>query len=122
MSKKKRKGRKHRTVNRTPRPGPAPKNVSAEKTPIQATAVSQRPAPEQLGHHAARTYGQLLEHGPHSIQHLCEAVGYTKRTIMKHVDGLAQIGLAVQEADGRWAAVNRTQNATTSSTCAVPRQ
>ncbi|MFH8738898.1 hypothetical protein [Streptomyces sp. NPDC017964] len=104
MSKKKQKGRKHRTVNRTPRPGPAPKTVSAEKTPTQARVVTQRRAPERLGHHAARTYVQLREHGPHTIERLCETAGYTKRTIMKHLDGLARQGLAVQEVDGRWAA------------------
>ncbi|MFF3844286.1 hypothetical protein [Streptomyces sp. NPDC002328] len=48
-----------------------------------------------------------MEHGAHTVQELCETVGYTERTIVKHLGGLSDHGLAVQRADGRWAPTDR---------------
>lgn len=104
---KKQKGRKHRTVNRTPRPVRSTAPPAPVAVPAQGSASEKQARQKPLGHHASRTYVQLAEHGPHSVQELCETVGYTKRTIDRHLEGLAQQGLALRSADGRWTATDR---------------
>lgn len=121
---RKRKGRKHRTVNRTPRPvrravtatpvgAPVPRPATAATatttaTPATTATATPMPSParsvESLGRHLARTYEQLGAHGPQSAEELCETAGYTVRTITRHLADLARQGLAEQAADGRWAA------------------
>ncbi|WP_412075674.1 hypothetical protein ACLF6K_07195 [Streptomyces xanthophaeus] len=44
-----------------------------------------------------------------SVDELCEAVGYTQRTIVKHLEGLAGYGMAAQGAGGKWAATSKSQ-------------
>ncbi|MCC3775932.1 hypothetical protein [Streptomyces sp. UNOB3_S3] len=113
---KRQKGRRHRRVNRTPRPvgpsrrGPArpeprPEHRSesrAEACPEPRAEARPGPAPE-LGRHEARTWDGLLARGAEgaSVDELCVAVGYQARTILKHVTGLAGHGLA-ELRDERW--------------------
>ncbi|MEV6674041.1 hypothetical protein [Streptomyces sp. NPDC051162] len=87
---KRQKGRRHRKVNRTPRP--------------RATTAPPRPVvvPE-LGRHMARTWEGLRTYGAAgaSLEELAEAVGYQARTVLKHVTGFAGQGLA-ELRDERW--------------------
>ncbi|MFZ3492077.1 helix-turn-helix domain-containing protein [Streptomyces sp. 5.8] len=53
----------------------------------------------------ARTYIRLTEAGARTVQELCEAVGYTPRTINRHLEDLTRHGLAVCSTDGRWTAI-----------------
>ncbi|WP_078871549.1 hypothetical protein [Streptomyces caatingaensis] len=92
---KRQKGRRHRRVNRTPRP-------------VGPSRPRTRPEPERtvvpdLGRHTARTWDGLCSYGTGgaSVEELCAAVGYQPRTILKHVSGLAGQGLAEQRGD-RW--------------------
>lgn len=105
---KRQKGRRHRSVNRTPRPvgrraaAPAP-----ARPPVPPPAPpAPAPVPPALGRHTARTYVHLAEAGPHTVQELCEAVGYTPRTVTRHLEDLAGHGLATRAPDGRWAAAH----------------
>ncbi len=87
---KRQKGRRHRQVNRTPRP--------------RAMAAPQRPVVVPgLGRHTARTWEGLREYGAAgaSVEELAEAVGYQARTILKHVTGFADQGLVESRGD-RW--------------------
>lgn len=122
---KKQKGRKHRVVNRTPRPRgsvsstvPVASAVPVSPTvpvapavpvtlPAQAAPSDESNWKKWLGHHAARTYARLAEHGPHTVEELCEAVGYTQRTITKHLNGLLEHGLARQSPEGGWTTTDR---------------
>lgn len=106
---KRQKGRQHRSVNRTPRP--VRSRAVAAPTPTVAAAVrhdSPRiPAPAEpppLGRSVARTYTGLTEAGARTVQELCEAVGYTPRTITRHLEDLARHGLAACSTDSRWTA------------------
>lgn len=102
------KGRRHRTVNRVPRPvGPA--RTPAASSPAVGPAVvdderGSTPAPDgSLGHHAARTWQELQSAGGAGItvDELCTAVGYQSRTILKHLKVLAEDGLAEPYGE-RW--------------------
>ncbi|MEU5423612.1 hypothetical protein ACH4UT_15250 [Streptomyces sp. NPDC020799] len=89
---KRQKGRRHRKVNRTPRP--------------RAMAAPPRPAAvvvPELGRHMARTWEGLRTYGAAgaSLEELAEAVGYQARTVLKHVTGFADQGLAEARGD-RW--------------------
>ncbi|MEV5510592.1 hypothetical protein [Streptomyces orinoci] len=94
------KGRRHRKVNRTPRPvgSSRPYAVRPQAQPPQPRAV----APE-LGRHVIRTWDGLRSCGPGgaSVADLSAAVGYQPRTILKHINGLVSQGLAEQRGD-RW--------------------
>ncbi|GGY03253.1 hypothetical protein [Streptomyces hiroshimensis] len=147
---KRQKGRRHRRVNRTPRPvgaavrrrstaavpqpavahtaaqpaASAARQPVAQKAPEQpmeqaaarpaarSAAVPERAAAERaappaaapgLGRHAARTWESLRTCGAAgaSLEELCAAAGYQPRTVTKHVQGLADQGLAELRAD-RW--------------------
>ncbi|WP_058047689.1 hypothetical protein [Streptomyces roseifaciens] len=138
---KRQKGRRHRRVNRTPRPvgaavrrrstaaAPQPavahtaaqpaasavRQPVAQKAPEQPLerAAARRPAvPEraarpaaapELGRHIVRTWESLRTYGTAgaSLEELCAAAGYQPRTVTKHVQGLADQGLA-ELRDDRW--------------------
>ncbi|MFD3515852.1 winged helix-turn-helix domain-containing protein [Streptomyces sp. NPDC058657] len=123
-SKRKQKGRKHRRVNRTPRPvTPADRRTDrtarkplAERSPVVAarppadaagtTAEAALPPVDGLSRHAQRTLDCLRDGRDQgaTTEALSEAVGFTARTVAKHLDGLSRCGLAEQRADGRWSA------------------
>ncbi|MCM2417328.1 hypothetical protein [Streptomyces sp. RKAG293] len=118
------KGRRHRTVNRNPRPAGPARPPAAPRTPAAGRVVpeeeqgatrtpetSAQPAkaakPDAprasepvadggLGHHAARTWEEVRSAGDGGItvEELCTAVGYQSRTVLKHLKVLAQDGLA----------------------------
>lgn len=96
---KRQKGRRHRRVNRTPRPMGASRPY--------APRPEARPEPPRvlpaLGRHEARTWDglQACGDGGASVDELCASVGYQSRTILKHVQGLAGHGLAELRGD-RW--------------------
>ncbi|QLE71040.1 hypothetical protein FGW37_04960 [Streptomyces rectiverticillatus] len=138
---KRQKGRRHRRVNRTPRPigaavrrrspAAAPQPAVAHTAAQPAASAARQPvvpkAPEQpleqvaarqavmleraappaaapvLGRHTARTWESLRTYGTAgaSLEELCAAAGYQPRTVTKHVQGLADQGLAELRAD-RW--------------------
>ncbi|MGY0021368.1 hypothetical protein [Streptomyces sp. cg35] len=158
MSQKK-KGRRHRSVNRTPRPvgsagrpprqrtappahapatapdlgkviaqlGFTPARVPApaaprESAPAQALSVEADSDDEAgplftvpardggLGVNAHRTWLRLRSvQGAVRAEELSEKVGYTPRTITKHLKGLAGYGLARQDAEGHWYATGVSQ-------------
>ncbi|MFC5724293.1 hypothetical protein ACFP1Z_29475 [Streptomyces gamaensis] len=100
---KRQKGRRHRRVNRTPRPvGPARRRPAAGRAAPPPAAAAPPPVPD-LGRHTARTWEGLRACGAAgaSLDELSATVGYTERTILKHVNGLAGQGLA-ELRDDRW--------------------
>ncbi|MBO0653617.1 hypothetical protein J1792_12730 [Streptomyces triculaminicus] len=103
---KRQKGRRHRRINRTPRPVGASRPATARPEP-KRDARHERPeaapTPAALGRHEARTWDGLRAFGDDgaSLDELCASVGYQPRTIAKHVNGLAGHGLAVLRGD-RW--------------------
>ncbi|MCQ4209704.1 helix-turn-helix domain-containing protein [Streptomyces longispororuber] len=144
----KKKGRRHRTVNRTPRPvtttaataerttAPVPQQQSGPdvdrvlrrlgygrlRVPAPAAPApypGERPAPAapatpaaqapvalgDLGKNTRLTW-QRLEQAPGgmTLEQMCEAVGWTPRTVSRHLKALADGGLAEQTEDGRWSA------------------
>jgi hypothetical protein len=58
-----------------------------------------------LGHHAARTY-EALQNGVVNIAELAARTGYQRRTIRRHLYGLAQHRL-VHAVNGKWARTKR---------------
>ncbi|MGW1199472.1 hypothetical protein ACWD4B_27080 [Streptomyces sp. NPDC002536] len=96
---KRQKGRRHRRVNRTPRPAGA----SRPYAPRPETRPEHPRALPDLGRHEARTWDGLRAcgDGGASVDELCASVGYQARTILKHVQGLAGHGLAELRGD-RW--------------------
>ncbi|KJY41930.1 hypothetical protein VR41_10095 [Streptomyces sp. NRRL B-1568] len=119
---KRQKGRRHRRVNRTPRPvglsrpsavRPEPRPEARPEPRAVVTAPERRPAPAPgLGRHEARTWDGLCAFGPGgaSVDDLCASVGYQARTILKHVSGLEDHGLAERRGD-RWYARHETEGA-----------
>ncbi|MEV4439398.1 hypothetical protein AB0K09_10305 [Streptomyces sp. NPDC049577] len=103
---KRQKGRRHRRVNRTPRPVGS---ARPQGSPQPAVRIPARTVPG-LGRHEARTWDGLLAVGAAgaSVEELCASVGYQARTILKHVNGLAGHGLAELRGD-RWYATAETQ-------------
>ncbi|MGK5545172.1 hypothetical protein ACSNOH_10625 [Streptomyces sp. URMC 127] len=127
---KRQKGRRHRRVNRTPRPvgagrlraaaaAPRPAVARTASQPAGTAAPAAPAAPvapaatappavpaapvAELGRHAARTWESLRTCGPEgaSLEELCAAAGYQPRTVTKHVQGLADLGLAELRGE-RW--------------------
>ncbi|MFF7730035.1 hypothetical protein [Streptomyces sp. NPDC008001] len=141
---KRQKGRRHRRVNRTPRPVGAARPRSTAAAPQTASPAVPQPAAQVvaqpagepaaeaasravrqpaagrpaeavagapveqaaqpgLGRHAARTWESLRTYGAAgaSLEELCAAAGYQPRTVTKHVQGLADQGLA-ELRDERW--------------------
>ncbi|MER5946560.1 helix-turn-helix domain-containing protein [Streptomyces sp. NPDC001904] len=142
----KKKGRRHRTVNRTPRPvgtvtapraettasvtlpgqksepdldrvlrnlGYGRLRVPAPAAPAEPTAparaVERRPAAPhataELNKNARLTL-ECLERAADglTLEQVCEAVGWTPRTVTRHLRTLADTGLAEQAEDGLWSA------------------
>ncbi|MGI5347680.1 hypothetical protein ACQEU8_05735 [Streptomyces sp. CA-250714] len=160
---KRQKGRKHRKVNRTPRPvgsavrttatratatgqntatgapagrpdtpaprpAPVPEPASAptpptpEPTPTHtaATAAESAPTPGAvselfrtpardggLGQSAGRTWERVRVAGASgtTVEELSASVGYQERTVLKHLQGLAEHGLVEQHEADRWRAL-----------------
>jgi DNA-binding transcriptional ArsR family regulator len=123
------KGRKHRTVNRTPRPvAPAPAHAAPPAVPatVPATVPAPAPAPPPgpsatahvpapaeprpeetgLARTALKTLQQLRAAGSDgtTIDALSAIVGYQPATIARHIDSLAAHHL-VHQREGRWYAV-----------------
>ncbi|WP_432070955.1 hypothetical protein [Streptomyces sp. AA1529] len=172
---KRQKGRKHRTVNRTPRPvgsavrarsvratatertapaASAPDRTAADRTaahgraprteapaarpvpapggtPHSTSEAASRTGPGQgpqraprpasgseaadelfrtpardggLGQSAGRTWDRVRAAGASgtTVEELSASVGYQERTVLKHLLGLAEHGLAEQHGPGRW--------------------
>ncbi|MFE9330134.1 hypothetical protein [Streptomyces sp. NPDC006925] len=167
---KRQKGRKHRTVNRTPRPvgsavrtrpvratatgltaadraapdrtaaaGPAVRTEAPAARPVPAPGGTPRGTPETaprtgpgqgaqsaprpasgseaadelfrtpardggLGQSAGRTWDRVRAAGASgtTVEELSASVGYQERTVLKHLLGLAEHGLAEQHGPGRW--------------------
>ncbi|MEU7109933.1 hypothetical protein ABZ951_33565, partial [Streptomyces sp. NPDC046215] len=97
---KRQKGRRHRRVNRTPRPAGPARRARASLPPAAIPAPGPAPA---LGRHAARTWEGLRAAGGAgaSLGELRAAVGYQERTIAKHVQEIAGHGLAELRGE-RW--------------------
>ncbi|MEU8890912.1 helix-turn-helix domain-containing protein [Streptomyces sp. NPDC048442] len=106
---------------RTPRPAREPVAARAStdvpqtstglaRTPAavvaQASAGTDRTPPDGLSRHAQRTLACLQGSGAQgaTTEALSEAVGFTARTVAKHLDGLSRCGLVAQREDGRWSA------------------
>ena len=109
------KGRKHRTVNRTPRPVapvaaavPPPAEPVAAAVPPPAEPRPDTSGPEEpgLARTALKTLQQLRAAGRDgtTIDALSASVGYQPATIVRHIDSLAAHHL-VHQRDGRWYAV-----------------
>lgn len=96
---------KTRTQGRSPRPGHPP---GAPRTALAAHLARTEAHQAHdvwhprggLGHHIARTHAVLLT-GPHSIQELAQATGYTTATIQRHVRLLEAVQLAHRARPGR---------------------
>ncbi|MEU2511251.1 hypothetical protein [Streptomyces syringium] len=118
---KRQKGRRHRKVNRTPRPvgssrpGPSRAEPRAEQPRAEPRAVvsAGTAGTPDLGRHEARTWEGLRASGVEgaSVDELCAAVGYQARTVLKHVNGLAAYGMAERRGD-RWYATRTAETAT----------
>ena len=121
---KSQKGRRHRTVNRRPRPvGSAAGPLRAQKVESAAMAAVAVPAEEGvgplfqtavrdggLGLPAARTWRHLLEsdRGGATVEEISATVGYQPQTIGRHVNGLLKYGM-VRESEGRWFPTGKSQ-------------
>ncbi|WP_274560756.1 hypothetical protein [Streptomyces spiramyceticus] len=102
QKRRKQKGRRHRQVNRTPRP--VTRSVTAQAAAVPDTGTAFRSVSEGgIGRPAERTWQQLKSRADTgmSIDELSAVVGYQPATISRHVDGLAAHRLAHQR-DGRW--------------------
>ncbi|WP_330335408.1 hypothetical protein OHS33_37620 (plasmid) [Streptomyces sp. NBC_00536] len=120
------KGRKHREVNRTPRPvgraplrlpGSSPRKRRSPAAQAMEVVSSTRsvedtgPAPVftvpvssgGLGLPAARTWQGLRGSGPAgaSVAELCIAAGFTAPTVVRHLRALAGFGLARRSETGQ---------------------
>jgi hypothetical protein len=134
---KSQKGRRHRTVNRRPRPvgsaaGPVPVEVrvpvnqaeKAEKTEKTEKVAAAVASAEEgvgplfqtaqrdggLGLPAARTWRHLLEsdRSGATVEEISATVGYQPQTIGRHVSGLLKYGM-VRESEGRWYPTGKSQ-------------
>ena len=126
---KSQKGRRHRTVNRRPRP--VRTAVGSAADPVQAPKVEkvvQAPSTKGeagegvgplfqtalrdggLGLPAARTWRHLLEsdRGGATVEEISATVGYQPQTIGRHVNGLLKYGM-VRESEGRWYPTGKSQ-------------
>ncbi|MEW2577258.1 hypothetical protein [Streptomyces syringium] len=122
---KRQKGRRHRKVNRTPRPVGSSRPGPSRAEPRAESRAEVRPEPRaepravvsagtpDLGRHEARTWEGLRASGVEgaTVDELCAAVGYQARTVLKHVNGLAAYGMAERRGD-RWYAKRSAEPAT----------
>ncbi|MET9902356.1 hypothetical protein [Streptomyces sp. NPDC006446] len=128
------KGRRHRKVNMTPRPvGPrrSPRAVrertAAGDTPVapatspipeqnksgeRAGLVSRKVSESGLSRHAVRTWQRLAEAGSGGVEvaELTAAVGFQRSTVLGHLKGLAELGLAEGDESG-WRATGPVDGA-----------
>ncbi|MEU8777060.1 helix-turn-helix domain-containing protein [Streptomyces sp. NPDC048606] len=95
-------------MNRTPRPirrrspaAPPPPPAAAHTGP---DVGSEPTVPAQLARNVARTYALLTGGEPRTVPELAEAIGYTPRTITRHLKDLSSQGLVAASDEGRWAA------------------
>lgn len=123
---KSQKGRRHRTVNRRPRPvrsavGPVPVPVPVTmvvKAEAAVASVEEGVGPlfqtalrdGGLGLPAARTWRHLLEsdRSGATVEEISATVGYQPQTIGRHVSGLLKYGM-VRESEGRWYPTGKSQ-------------
>jgi hypothetical protein len=120
---KSQKGRRHRTVNRRPRPvrsavGPVPVPVPVEKVAVAEKVAEEGVGPlfqtalrdGGLGLPAARTWRHLLEsdRSGATVEEISATVGYQPQTIGRHVSGLLKYGM-VRESEGRWYPTGKSQ-------------
>ncbi|MDJ0460522.1 hypothetical protein [Streptomyces sp. H27-C3] len=101
---RKQKGRRHRRVNRTPRPVTRTRPSESAGTGAVDEKIVFRPVQAGgIGRPAERTWQHLRTCGDTgaSVDELSGVVGYQRATITRHVDGLAAHHLA-QQRDGRW--------------------
>ncbi|WP_424215254.1 hypothetical protein ACN20G_26065 [Streptomyces sp. BI20] len=105
------KGRKHRSVNRTPRPvGPA-RTALPPAPPEPAGPVFHNTARSGgLGLPAARTWQEVRTAGPGgaTVTELAGAAGYQAATILKHLKGMTRFGLVEQRGE-RWFSTGKSQ-------------
>ncbi|MFI0977313.1 winged helix-turn-helix domain-containing protein [Streptomyces sp. NPDC021093] len=73
-----------------------------------AASGAGRTPPDGVSRHAQRTLDCLHDSGARgaTTEDLSEAVGFTARTVAKHLDGLSRCGLVEQRGDGRWSATD----------------
>ncbi|MEV1025778.1 hypothetical protein [Streptomyces sp. NPDC050264] len=130
--KTKRKGRRHRTVNRTPRPVGAarpdrpsvPRTQTGEHAPVAAVpapASEDRVEPARvlapregepadgaaaLNRTTRATWSRLRQEPLRgwTVEEVSEAVGFTPRTVVRHLQTLAAHDLACQDSGGEWRA------------------
>ena len=125
---KSQKGRRHRTVNRRPRPvrsavGPVPVPVPVRVTKVVKAEAAVASVEEGvgplfqtalrdggLGLPAARTWRHLLEsdRSGATVEEISATVGYQPQTIGRHVSGLLKYGM-VRESEGRWYPTGKSQ-------------
>jgi DNA-binding transcriptional ArsR family regulator len=119
------KGKKHRTVNRRPRPVGSPRNPGASREavrPARVAAPQDEPSGGEasrlepswseaealfqvtvrdggLGQNAGRTWRQLLAAGDRgsTLGDLSAAVGYQPDTVRRHLKGLADRGMVRED-------------------------
>lgn len=130
------KGRRHRKVNMTPRPvGPrrSPREVREQvgagavgsqparaEPPVpgqdangeRTEAVSRAVSESGLSRHAVRTWERLAEAGAEGVEvaELTVAVGFRRSTVLGHLKGLAELGLA-EDHEGVWRATGPAEGA-----------
>ncbi|MDI6409038.1 hypothetical protein QLX52_09325 [Streptomyces albus] len=103
-----------------PAPGPAPaQDNTAAREPDRAPDGEPQPGPWDeaisalfrtpardggLGQSAARTWEQVRRSGAAgtTVEELAAGVGYQSRTILRHLQGLAEHGIVEQHAPDRW--------------------
>ncbi|MFF3615112.1 hypothetical protein [Streptomyces sp. NPDC002580] len=138
-----RKSRRHRKVNMTPRPvGPRRSPRSAQEqastgdtrvpraeSPIpgqnangdEVGLVSRRVNESGLSRHAVRTWQGLTEAGSGGagVAELIAAVGFQRSTVLGHLKGLAELGLAEDRGDV-WVANGPVEDASARQGVRVP--
>ncbi|MGW7418191.1 helix-turn-helix domain-containing protein [Streptomyces sp. NPDC054863] len=92
----------------------APPSTAAEQTSTgtgrvppgtgRVPSAAEQVLADGLSRHAQRTLTCLHDSGGRgaTTEDLSEAVGFTARTVAKHLDGLSRCGLVEQRGDGRW--------------------
>ncbi|WP_306317019.1 MULTISPECIES: helix-turn-helix domain-containing protein [unclassified Streptomyces] len=112
----KRKGRRHRKVNRTPRPVTRRTTATTTTTTTVAEPEARPASGPDLAKNTRATLGVLeaAAGGRLTVEEVCEAVGWTPRTVSRHLKTLADHGLAEQDGNGSW-------RATAALTAGVPR-
>ncbi|MEW2218578.1 hypothetical protein AB0939_04575 [Streptomyces sp. NPDC006990] len=96
------------TSEAAPRSGPGQRPQRAPRPPSGSEAADElfrTPARDGgLGQSAGRTWDRVRAAGASgtTVEELSASVGYQERTVLKHLLGLAEHGLAEQHGPGRW--------------------